>query len=315
MMRPLRGAVLACASVLFLAPLSYAAPVALDPPTLDSNIESTATIHLDITAGATGAPNGFVVEWLTRAKYDALGGWPADPADPVINSAIFLGYPSLNTVDGTYSFLLGAGQTAKIEIGDIFDETGVLSDDRGEMSQGTDYVFRVKANGDQGDPGGSFLPGSGYSGTLTAHTKPLPVGNACIFTQGYWKNHPSAWPVTSLKLGSIIYTQAQLLLIFNEPAAGNGLISLAHQLIAAKLNLLSGAIPTPLITGAISTADALIGSKVVPPIGAGYLAPGVTSHLTDDLEEFNSMENDPTLCQHSTDAKSRTWGELKAIYR
>src|SRR5436305_9837109 len=63
----------------------------------------------------------------------------------------------------------------------------------------------------------------------------------CTFTLGYWKNHPGAWPVTSLTLGSTTYSQAQLLSIFNTPVRGNGLISLAHQLIAAKLNILAGA--------------------------------------------------------------------------
>src|SRR5262249_22140345 len=141
------------------------------------------------------------------------------------------------------------------------------------------------------------------------------AGSGCIFTQGYWKNHPEAWPVSSLKLGIVVYTKAQLLLIFNTPAAGNGLISLAHQLIAAKLNILNGAIPTSMITGAISTADALIGSKIVPPLGSGFISPAISSHLTDDLEEFNSMENNPALCQGVTPVKHPTWGELKAAYR
>jgi len=316
MNRP-RYALLACATALLFASRSLAAPVELDPPALSADVASTATIHLDVVAGASGAPNGFTIEWMTRSQYLALGGWPADPADPAIQSAIFLGIPSLNTVDGTYSFLLAPGQDAKIEIGDIFDETGILSADRDEMANGTDYVFRVKANGDGGDPtgGSGLLPSSTYSSTLTAHTNPLNPITDCVKTQGYWKNHPSAWPVSSVKLGSIIYSKTQLLLIFNEPAAGNGLISLAHQLIAAKLNILSGAIAPSSVLGAIATADVMIGTKVVPPIGTGFIAPGTTSHLTDDLEEFNSKENGQIQCQGVTAAKARTWGEIKAIYR
>jgi hypothetical protein len=56
----------------------------------------------------------------------------------------------------------------------------------------------------------------------------------CTFTQGYWENHPAAWPVDSLVLGDHEYTQAELLQILDQPVAGNGLIALAHQLIAAK---------------------------------------------------------------------------------
>src|SRR6187551_989910 len=63
----------------------------------------------------------------------------------------------------------------------------------------------------------------------------------CTYTQGYWKNHPDAWPVASLKLGTVTYTKVELIAIFKTPVKGNGLIQLAHQLIAAKLNVAAGA--------------------------------------------------------------------------
>src|SRR5262245_56041121 len=137
MTRPLRTAVLACASCFLLVHPASTAPVELDPPTLASPLEeSSATIHLDVTAGASGAPNGFTIEWMTLAQFDALGGaWPADPADPAIKFAIFYGFPSLNTVEGTTSFLLNPLGEANIEIGDIFDETGILSANREEMAE------------------------------------------------------------------------------------------------------------------------------------------------------------------------------------
>src|SRR5438045_1353979 len=62
----------------------------------------------------------------------------------------------------------------------------------------------------------------------------------CTLTQGYWKNHPDAWPVSSLKLGSVTYTKVELIVILKTPVRGNGLVALAHQLIAAKLNLAAG---------------------------------------------------------------------------
>src|SRR5262245_44270594 len=43
----------------------------------------------------------------------------------------------------------------------------------------------------------------------------------CVFTQGYWKNHPDAWPVETLTLGTVTYTKDQLLSIFHTPVAGN----------------------------------------------------------------------------------------------
>src|SRR5215212_8064841 len=91
-------------------------------------------------------------------------------------------------------------------------------------------------------------------------------GEECAFTQGYWKNHPEAWPVDSLELGSVTYSRDALLDIFHQPVAGNGLISLAHQLIAAKLNVANGADDDD-IGDEIAAADLLIGGRVVPPIG------------------------------------------------
>ena len=55
-------------------------------------------------------------------------------------------------------------------------------------------------------------------------------------TQGFWKNHPNDWPVDELDLGTESYDQAALSVILNQPVQGNGLVSLAKQLIAAKLN-------------------------------------------------------------------------------
>jgi hypothetical protein len=46
---------------------------------------------------------------------------------------------------------------------------------------------------------------------------PIPVTFAYPLGQGFWKNHPDAWPVTSLTLGSQTYTQADLLTLFDTP--------------------------------------------------------------------------------------------------
>src|SRR5262252_6449413 len=91
--------------------------------------------------------------------------------------------------------------------------------------------------------GGSLMPASEYSSTHHCTTGHHEQGRDCVRSQGYWKNHESAWPVTTLKLGSLIYTRTQLISILDKSASGNGLVSLAHQLIAAKLNILSGAVP------------------------------------------------------------------------
>jgi cysteine-rich repeat protein len=107
----------------------------------------------------------------------------------------------------------------------------------------------------------------------------------CTWGLGYWKNHPAAWRTTTLALGTLAYSQEQLLAILHEPVEGNGLVSLAHQLIAAKLNRLEGA--EDVTDGALAYADALIGGNVVPPIGSGSLLPEDTSTTTTVLDAFN----------------------------
>jgi cysteine-rich repeat protein len=121
------------------------------------------------------------------------------------------------------------------------------------------------------------------------------VVGQCTFTQGYWKNHPEAWPVSSLQLGSVTYTKEQLLAILNQPVRGNGLVSLARQLIAAKLNIAFGA-PDTDIGDEILAADALIGGKVVPPVGDGYLHPSQSSSLNDAIDTFNNSQLSGSEC-------------------
>jgi cysteine-rich repeat protein len=119
----------------------------------------------------------------------------------------------------------------------------------------------------------------------------------CTYTQGYWKNHADAWPVASLKLGTVTYTKAELIAILKTPVKGNGLIQLAHQLIAAKLNIAAGASDVD-IKVTIQAADALIGSLVV---GVGELPTSQTSALNDKLDAFNNGKIGPGHCEKDDD--------------
>ena len=116
----------------------------------------------------------------------------------------------------------------------------------------------------------------------------------CTLTQGYWKNHPAQWPVSSIALGNRTYTKAEALSVFNQAVQGNGLVSLAHQLLAAKLNVASGA--TNAVTTQIGQADAMIGALVVPPVGTGYLATSQTAVLAQALDDYNTGKTGPGHC-------------------
>jgi hypothetical protein len=208
-------------------------------------------------------------------------------------------------------FRLTPNQSLDIEIGDTYDETGVSGNAKSiqsELDGATDYVFCAYAYGS--------TPGTGSPLSVTLDRATTAQGSNCTFTQGYWKNHPDQWPVSSLTLGTgpgVSYTVAELLQIFNEPVNSNGLVALAHQLIAAKLNIANGANPTA-ISATIANDDAMIGNLVVPPIGGGSLPTSQTSNDTQTLDDWNSGITGPGHCGE-TPAHNPTWGALKAKYR
>jgi hypothetical protein len=291
------------AGLMLMAFAGSAFAQALDTPSLSLNDKGFFRIDLDVTAGASGAPNGFVIQWMKKSDFDEYG-WPSDEYDPLAATCDFTGSPTLNMDDRSSTFALAPHGVIEVQMGDLFDETGLYGYYLDQLPPG-DYAFRVWAEGN-GAPGS----GSVASATFFASTT-VPE---C--TQGFWKNHPEVWPVGCLPmmLGTVnVYTQAQLLQIYNQPANGNGLISLAHQLITAKLNICNGSDPTN-IAATIAAADALIGALVVPPIGGGFIAPGTTSALTETLDDWNNGII-PGVVSCATKTKQTTWGKVKSLYR
>ena len=139
------------------------------------------------------------------------------------------------------------------------------------------YQFLTFDPGSNSNEGASFVDGScppsptptatstptstaTPTATATATATPTPTvtpSGVCPRTIGYWKNHPDAWPVHSLMLGSQTYNMTELLAILNNPGGGDASMILAVQLIAAKLNIAAGSDPTP-ISSTITHADSLL---------------------------------------------------------
>ncbi len=116
-----------------------------------------------------------------------------------------------------------------------------------------------------------------------------------LHTQGFWQNHEKEWPklpdcggIPGLQLGTVCYHQNELIKILEEPSGGsNGIVALAHQLIAAKLNvLLCGA--CPVVEQAILDADNLIGNQVVPPFGTGFVDVLDSEPIATILDDYNN---------------------------
>jgi len=289
----LAASVFVTATILYAAAPAHAGkPAKMSTPTLACAGSTQTSISILVTAGATGAPAGFTIQWMTAADY-AVYGWPS----PTICDGSFSG----NASDSRYALAPGASVT--VSIGDLLLDNGTSTTCGGaDLLCGTAYVFRAFAHAT------SSLNRSDFTANLFCNTLACGSTGACTLTQGYWKNHNDAvcvtdatsplcvhWPITSLTLGTVSYDETQLLAIFATPGKGNGLLTLAHQLIAAKLNIANGADGTAVST-AIVDADTMIGGLVVPPVGTGSLDPSVTDALVTVLANYNQGLTGPGHC-------------------
>lgn len=108
----------------------------------------------------------------------------------------------------------------------------------------------------------------------------VQCASGCTLTQGYWKTHSSygpaskpdaAWnllpggagPDTVFFLSGKSWYQ-----VFRTSPAGNAYYNLAHQYMAARLNLLNGASAPSSVTDAIATSTSRFGSYTPAQIGA-----------------------------------------------
>ena len=337
MRRHLRFALGTLLCTVGVASLAIAPAHALDPydvPVITCvNSEATlASITLSVCGGATtGAPAGLTIQWKKKSDYD-ISGW-AD--DGTLCKLSLSGQPSLQH-PGKSRWELMAGECEDVTIGDInFDETGVSGTGCGldPLECGTEYVFRWFAHAGRG------FGRSAWGGDLVCSTAPCPPSR-CTFTQGYWKTHGPAgcvtgnnsnqWPAAAfpMQLGSTNYSAAQACAIFNVPAGGNCLLSLAHQLIAAKLNLANGATSCTALTDAIASANSIIGTKVIPPVGSGSITQGACGSVGPTITALTAY-NEGGLCSpnchgsgplfDSADSpavgQKSHWGEIKVRYR
>lgn len=274
-----------------------------DAPALTLDRTGLAKATVTVTTGPSGAPAGFTVQWMKHSDFLASGSqWVG------FEEASFTGVPTLNIWGGSLtSFVLASDGAAMIEIGDLFDETGVAATSTDELESDANYIFRAFVNGD------GSADASDYSPDLLGTTQPIN----CVFSQGYWKNHFSLWPVSALTIGGVVYTDTELLSILNTPAAGNGLISMSHQMIAALINIANGANPAT-VQATLDAADALIssscGSDPIPPVGGCVIPSSSTSALNDTMDDFNNGNLGPPPCG-PVGVEPDSWGSVKAGYR
>ncbi len=92
--------------------------------------------------------------------------------------------------------------------------------------------------------------------------------------------------MTQLQIGNRTYDRLELELILESESHLNGVVALAQQEIAAKLNIASAA-EASCIMQTLSEVDSLIGNLVVPPVGHGFLNPHVVAAYVSTLRLYN----------------------------
>jgi len=144
------------------------------------------------------------------------------------------------------------------------------------------------------DAGNYSVEVSGACGpAATSDSAVLTVNQAsagCVYSHGYWKNHAAQWPVSTLTLGSQTYTKTELLALLGAAAKGDASIILAHQHIAAKLNIANGASAT-VVAATVQTADnwlSQFSGKLPYGVKSSSSQGQVAVNLADTLDRYNN---------------------------
>lgn len=120
------------------------------------------------------------------------------------------------------------------------EETDQAACTPGNVPCGTD----VQESGPTTTVGINFYHGSVVSYWNEEHIVNPPT-TGCTLTQGYWKNHTSAWPAGYDPNAPFFNSGKSWIQVLNTPPKGSAYLILAHQYIAATLNIASGASMPP----------------------------------------------------------------------
>jgi hypothetical protein len=141
----------------------------------------------------------------------------------------------------------------------------------------------------------------------------VPCDGGCTLTQGYWKTHslfgPAPYDDAWLAIGpaganTAFYLSGQTYYeVLWTPPAGNAYYNLAHQYIAAKLNVLNGASAPTVVTDALASAEAFFASKT-PSDQLSGTARRTALGWAATLDQYNNGLIGPGHCSEDTSAKS-----------
>lgn len=147
---------------------------------------------------------------------------------------------------------------------------------------------------------------SGAQGSATVSIPVTVSGQGCTLTQGYWKNHadPSqkrfdaVWNALPSGGATTFYVSGKSWLgVFNTAPAGNPYYTLAHQFMAARLNVAGGAATTPAVDAAMGAATAFFGNPAnVPSVKLSNTVKATLTAHAATLASYNEGSTGPGHC-------------------
>lgn len=134
--------------------------------------------------------------------------------------------------------------------------------------------------------------------TLIADCPTTPGGGmeGCTYTQGYWQRWTDRWPMGYSPDDTFYNSDQTWIGVLQTPAGGNAYYILAHQFIAATLNVANGAAAPSEVQSALANAAAYFAVATPDnPEPDGYSRSDLIA-WADLLDDFNNGEIGPGHC-------------------
>ncbi len=180
----------------------------------------------------------------------------------------------------------GSTDTDRMEFRFTVDAGGSLDAEMGGVGKVGGVIVTMEQSSYNAGTGFSTAWGCGVSkGNIGPDLSYTPGGGDGTGTIGYWKTHPEAWPVTSITIGDVTYSQEDAIYILKAAVKGDKTLSMAKQLIAAKLNVAAGN-ESSCIDGAIAAADQWLIDH--GGVGSGQRQWDGGDLIHDDLDAYNN---------------------------
>jgi hypothetical protein len=166
----------------------------------------------------------------------------------------------------------------------------------------------------------TLTTGSGNTQTGSSTVTVTVPQTGCTLTQGYWKTHSKSGPApyddawknlpgtpVSLEENTLFFKSGRTwIAVFRTPPAGNAFFNLAHQYMAAKLNVLNGAATTTAVASAITDAETLFNSLANGSVTLTNTQTRTARSLASTLDQYNNGLIGPGHCDEDGTSSNST---------